>query len=208
MNRIVFICFYAVFLCIYTGCVPRGDRVATGDSQKKGSIAEKKVELQSKSGDNSFSAFLAGKWKAKDSDDCKWEFTFEKDGTISAMRNFMGTYVRVSQGIGYEHYASDANVEAACVLGPVDVLFDPQSRVLTVKVVTDYFMFHIYSGMVEGSSVDKFSGTVSQDGSTWNAEWQDFSRMLDGPPMDFNNPLINQVVFYKVREKVREEDSK
>jgi hypothetical protein len=192
-------CFFVAFLCILAGCLPRGDRVATGEQGKTG-IAEKKVDLQSKSGENSFPDFLVGRWKAADQSQYKWGFKFEKDGTISVMRNFLDMYIIVSEGGIYEP-TTDPNKDSACTLGPVDVNYDPNGRILTVKVVTDYFMLRANGEVLEGSSIDKIFGPVSKDGLTWNAEWQSVSRMLDGPPLDFNNPSIYPVVFYKVREE-------
>jgi hypothetical protein len=198
MGKMALSCFFIVFLCLYTGC----------GEQKKSGI--RKLESRSKSGKNSFPAFLVGTWKAKDSERYKWEFTFEKDGTISSMRNFMGIYIKVSEGVGYNDQTFDIgiDVDEVCTLGPVEVNYDPNGSILAVKVVTDYFMLHFGDQIIEGSNIDTIAGPVSQDGLTWNAEWQSVSRMLNGPPMDFNNPSINPVIFYKVKEEESNQPSK
>jgi len=189
MAKTSLFCFFILFLCFYFGCEP----------QKQNTVPAQ-VESQAEPAKTSFPAFLVGTWKPRDPDQCRWEFTFEKDGTISSMRNFMGTYFKVSEGGAVEHN-SDANAEAACTLGPIEVNYVPNSRILAVKVVTDYFMLHIYDVMMEGNNVDRIFGPVSGDGKIWTAEWRSFSRLIDDPPMDFNNPSITPaIIFYKVRE--------
>jgi len=198
MNRII-ACFFVAFLCIFAGCLPRGDRVATGEQGKTG-IAGKKVDLHPQSNKNSFPDFLVGGWKAADQNQYKWGFAFEKDGTISAMRNFQGMYIKVSEGGTYEK-APDANVDAACTLGSVNANYDPNGRILTVKVVTDYFMLHVYDQILEGNSVDTLTGPVSQDGSTWTAEWWSLALLNGGPPVDANDLSTSPVIFYKVEQE-------
>lgn len=149
-----------------------------------------------------FPEFLVGKWKAADANLYKWGFAFEKDGTVSAMRNFLDMYIEVAEGGAYEQ-APDANVDKASTLGPVEAGFDPNGQILTVKVVTTYFMLHAYDQTIEGNSVDTFAGPVSQDGLIWNAEWRSLSQLVNGSPIDLNDPSVNSVIFYKLKEGSR-----
>ena len=189
MTRIIFVFLFSGLLCINSGCNRQSEISLPQQPESKTSLKQAP-----------FPDFLVGIWKCgTDPNQYTWGFKFEKDGTISAMRNFLNLRIEVSEGSVYEQ-AADANVGWASTLGPVEVNYDPNGRILMVKVVTDYFMFRIYAQMLEGNSVDTFTGPVSQDGLTWTAEWRSVSRMLDGPPLDFNNPSIYPVVFYKVQE--------
>lgn len=188
MAKVYIVFLLSSLLCVSFGC----------NRQEQTSLPQE-TESETNLRQGSFPAFLVGRWKAADQNQYKWGFAFEKDGTVSGMRNFMNMYIDVPEGGTYER-SVDANVGSACTLGPVEASFDPNSRILTVRVVTDYFMLHIYDEMLEGSSVDTITGPVSQDGLTWNAEWRNVSWMLDGPPADFNNPTIESVIFYKVKE--------
>lgn len=196
MNKIV-IYFLLSFLSFYAGC----------EQQKKSGITEKKAELKSKPYNlspipydgNSFPSFLVGRWKAADQNHFKWGFQFDKNGRITALRNFLNMYMTVKEGGAFET-GVDPNVESACTLGSTDVNYDPNGRILSVKVVTDYFMMHIYEDILEGSSIDTITGSVSADGNFWNAQWTNVSRMLSGPPYDFNNPSVYDVNFYKAED--------
>jgi hypothetical protein len=143
-----------------------------------------------------FPSYLVGMWKGEDKDTSLWEFTFEQDGKISKLTNFLGLQVNVSEGQA-DRKIPELNIDQACTLGPVEVNYEPDSRTLSVKVVTDYYMFYVAEQMIEGSSVDTFTGPISEDGSTWDAEWRSFSGTSNGPPIDFNNPVIVKVAFYK-----------
>jgi hypothetical protein len=189
MVRIIAVFLFSGFLCISSGCNRQNKTSPPPQTESKASLEQ-----------GSFPAFLVGTWKAEDSNQYNWEFTFEKDGTISSLRNFMDIYIKVSEGGTYEQ-AADANVDSASTLGPVEVGFDPNSRILTVKVMTDYFMLHIYDEIAEGNSIDTIFGPVSEDGKTWTTEWRGVSRLFDGSPMDFNNPSISSVVFHKVKNE-------
>jgi|GEM_PF-5299637 len=148
-----------------------------------------------------FPQFLVGTWKSADPEKSLWEFTFEADGRISLMQNFLGVYMSSSDGQTYEQIAkADTEVEIACALGPVQVNYDQNTRRLSVKVVTDYYMLYVVGQMIEASSVDTISGTISQDGSTWEAEWQSISGM-HGAPLDFNSPTILHITLNKVITK-------
>ena len=189
MARIIFVFLCIGFLGFVSGC-NRQNQISSPPQAKPNKIIKQ----------SSFPPFLVGTWESDESMKSLWEFTFEADGKISSMQNFLGILINVSEGQAYKQVTKDnVKVDEACVLGPVEVNYNQNTRQLSVKVVTDYYLLHIFDQTIEGKSIDTITGSISQDGLTWNAEWQSVSGMVNGPPPDFNNPSIVPVQFNKVK---------
>jgi hypothetical protein len=147
---------------------------------------------------SSIPSSLAGTWKSDDADRCLWEFTIEPNGVISKLQNFQG--LRVDTAVGDANSRiPELNIDQACTLGQIKVNYEPDNRTLSVQVDTDYYMMYISNQIIEGKGSDIFAGSVSEDGLMWSVEWKSFSGMIDGPPLDVNNPIIQQVTFHKVK---------
>ncbi|MBN1787715.1 MAG: hypothetical protein JW806_04905 [Sedimentisphaerales bacterium] len=184
MIRAICACLFLAFLCLCIGC-----------NQQNQAPAAAQVETKNDLKQDTFPEFLVGTWVGKIAYQNKWQFTFDRNGRLSSLRNFMDTYIDVSEGGSYEE--PNEEVSAACMLGPVSVDYNPDGRILTVKVKTDYFMIRIQGEMAEGSSDDMITGTISEDGKTWTGQWQSRSWLVGMPEPDVNDFSVQDVEFNK-----------
>ena len=180
MNRI---CFGLVFLTLLVSC---------------GCVEQRKSKPQgiTEKSDTEFPKYLVGVWEA---DTFRWAFKFEKDGKISRLIHTVGVPIKVEEGLYYSENP-DANGSGLFVLGPCDTSYDPNSKVLKVSIVLDYFRIAIMDDSIEGSSRDLFEGSVSEKDLVWNAEWRSYSMLEGGEPPDVNaiNASPEKLVFRKV----------
>ena len=124
-------------------------------------------------GGGEFPGYLAGRWKS--GDPSGWEFEFEADGTI--------TYAIIMPGFaeilpGQTKEIVGRGGKGLYKAGDWEVLYNPQDRELTVKVVTDYFYQEGNEDAIEGDSVDYLVGTISEDGKEWKADWSSSGRYI------------------------------
>lgn len=119
-------------------------------------------------GNGKFPEFLVGRWIANRHG---WEFVFEPDGTISsAVINFG----RITITPGHPNpITREMGGEGMLEPGEWMVYYSQPDRELTVKISIKklYMVFDINDNVVEGKSEDVFVGTISQDGSFWQANW-------------------------------------
>jgi len=122
-------------------------------------------------GNGKFPDFLVGRWIAESRG---WEFVFEPDGTISsAVINFG----RMTITPGHPNpITKDMGGKGIIEPGQWTVYYSPLERELTVRISIKklYMEIDISNNVVEGKSEDVFVGTVSQDGSFWQANWTAF----------------------------------
>jgi hypothetical protein len=76
-------------------------------------------------------------------------------------------------------------------MGPCEARFSPETRVLRMKIIVDYFIFKLPAGEIEGRIEDYFEGFVSEDGNTWGTRWFEFEWIKGLPPPDVNLVMAN-----------------
>jgi hypothetical protein len=142
-----------------------------------------------------FPSFLAGEWK---SDDDKWAFTFEPDGSISTFRHFfISIPIKVEEGGAYEELKE--NSYGIYVLGPCFAEYNSQKRILNVEINIAHFEVVLPIGTGEGSMKDTFRGIVSEDGMLWNAEWINYAEFVDAEKPDPNSITPEPLVFRHIK---------
>jgi len=120
-------------------------------------------------GGGQFPAYLVGTWKATS---YLWEFTFEPNGTISSIvYNLGGVDITAGQTRTAETVSEEGGGSAIFQPGPWKVQYSPETRELTVWIVMDHIHFEMGKGLLEGTRTDMFTGKVSEDGKTWQADW-------------------------------------
>jgi hypothetical protein len=182
MNKI---CFGFVFLSLLVsyGCV---------EQQKSGA----KLQVIPEKADTDFPEFLAGVWEA---DDSMWAFKFEPDGKISRLVHIIGVPIKVEEGMYYSENP-DYKGSGLFMLGPCDTNYDPNSKVLKVSIMLDYFRIQVADDALEGYSKDLFEGPVSEKDLVWNVEWRSYSALEGGSEPDVNEIDANpqKLVFRKL----------
>ncbi len=187
MNRI---CFGFIFLALlfFYGCVGEQKLARPAGGSKPQPITEKT--------DVNFPKFLVGVWQAND---FNWGFKFEQNGKISKLIHVLGVPIKVEEGIYYEE--GRENSRFMYVLGPCDTSYDPNTGILKVSVVMDYFLMDMPpAGTLEGSEKDFFEGPVSAKDLTWNVKWRSYSTIEGESPPDVNSIDANpqELVFTKL----------
>jgi hypothetical protein len=171
-------------LMFISGCTDR-QKVSSG-----GNLAEVQDT------NDRFPAFLAGVWEA---DAFSWAFKFEPDGRISKLIHTIGVPIKVEEGLYYAENPDSNNFEIF-ILGPCDTSYDPNTEVLKVAIILDYYRIEIPAGVVEGSSKDFFEGPVSAKDLVWNVKWRSYGYLEGADPPDVNaiNENPQPLIFKKL----------
>jgi len=138
--------------------------------------------------------FLVGKW---DSGKAGWEFTFEKDGTISEAMIALGMTIVIPGKIS--KVPTRDGGQAVYVPGDWTVTYNAEARELTVDVVMDYIRVEIGEGVLLGKSQDTITGFVSHEGLQWDVvimSTPEFE-LLPNRPEDL--PYISEGTFKKIQ---------
>ncbi|HUT30829.1 MAG TPA: hypothetical protein VMX13_13635 [Sedimentisphaerales bacterium] len=154
-------------LVLVSGCVIA--LAAVAGCQKHDNNVRVAVE-----GDGRFPPKLAGTWK-----DGKrgWEFVIEPDGTISSGVIENGS-LRVFPNKQKVVTVSTKRGTGVYELGPWTVQYSPDQRELSVGAVVEHYKLDMGSFAMEGNSTDWFTGPVSDDGRTWEAQWFSFPKAV------------------------------
>ncbi|UCE99198.1 MAG: hypothetical protein JSV82_08510 [Planctomycetota bacterium] len=145
--------------------------------------------------DGRFPEFLTGGiWKQDKQ--YNWMFKFKPDGTLSKLRHTLNVYIAVDEGGTF--IEGDDDYYAFFVLGPCDVEYNPSTRELNVTVILEHFTMKLPIGTIEGSSRDYFSGIVSEDGMTWEADWLSYNETVGADTQDPNLVPSIPLVFTKI----------
>jgi hypothetical protein len=186
MNRICF-CIMVLGLSVFYGCAE-----------------QQKSEPQFITGktDAKFPKFLVGVWQAND---FNWGFKFEPDGKISKLTHVLGAPITVEEGSYYEEGIDGSSF--LYVLGPYNTSYDPNTGILKVSVIMDYFLMDLpWAGSIEGSEKDFFEGPVSKKDLTWNVKWRNYCYVEGASLPDVNaiddNP--QELIFRKVNPELLE----
>jgi hypothetical protein len=136
---------------------------------------------------------VAGTWQAQDS---PWKIVLSADGTLSSAVIPMGrveirpnrtTRVEMKDGSFSTYTAGDCVVD-----------YTPATRELFVSVKMKKIHIVFLDNLIEGNSMDRFVGPVSEDGKTWTADW---ITVFDyGPrfPQDPNDIYAQPLIFEKI----------
>lgn len=104
-----------------------------------------------------------------------WTIVFEGDGSISKFYSRIFLCPLVVQEGGIHREGQDPGTYMIIGLGPVETEYNPFSKMLKVKIVTEEYEMKLPAGTLEGRMIDTFIGKVSEDGKTWKAEWRNYS---------------------------------
>ena len=138
---------------------------------------------------------IAGTWKAQDS---PWKIVLSPDRTVSSAVIPMGeveikpnqtTKVEMKDGSFSTFKAGDCVVE-----------YTPDTRELFVSVEMEKIHIRFLDNVIDGNSIDRFVGPVSEDGKFWMADW---IAVFDyGPrfPQEPNDIFAKPLVFEKIED--------
>ncbi len=156
-----------------------------------------------------FPESMVGVWEAESSNISKWGIKFEPDGSIKKIIHTVAGPVNVPEG-GVHAEREDDGSYYIFVLGPCEARYIPETRMVKVKIIVDYFIMKLPAGTVEGRFEDYFEGPVSEDGKTWKAEWLNFSWIVGAvaPEPDLIKADPIPLVFTKLDlTQIEQEDS-
>lgn len=110
---------------------------------------------------------VAGIWKTFE--DHPWQLTLSEDGKVTDIVRFDGLHFVISEG--FIEYKPAENIYAKYVFGPCMWNYDPASRRLDVILTIDDMVVQTDQQGFKCSFTDEFSGTLSEDGTTWTPTW-------------------------------------
>jgi hypothetical protein len=174
MMKFVLFFISAQVLAVTLGCqVPQASKVQSSDQN---SLLPTEV---------------AGTWQAQDS---PWKIVISPDGTISSAVVFMGEVeVKPNQTTKVEMKDGSFSTYKA---GTCSVEYNPSTRELFVSIELEKIHIVFLDNVIDGNSVDRFIGPISEDGKTWMADWIsvfDYGPRFPQEPNDiYPQPLIFQ----------------
>ena len=121
-------------------------------------------------GSERFPAALAGRWQA---DRDGWEFVITPDGRIGSAILSLGR-VRVMPG-QTTTIPTVSGGEGVFEPGAWTVYYEPDAGELTIKVAMDHVRVEMREAILEGATIDIFSGLVSATDGVWQAQWSAFN---------------------------------
>jgi|GEM_PF-1123560 len=187
----VLVCLSAAALSL-TGCGGSGNDGVKAETQNK----DVKAAVQK---ENQFPEFLAGTWNCYAQG---LEIVIEPNGAVASAVMPFGLLKMRSEEI-VEVNKPDVNFYGVFQAGPFTAGYKPETRELTVDISLKHYRADIPDAnmIMEGEAWDIFSGKVSQDGTTWEAEWFSYfhdAKELDLPPTtDPNNNPMPSLIFVK-----------
>jgi len=109
---------------------------------------------------------IAGTWKA---DNSPWKIVLSPDGTVvSAVIPLGAVEVRPNQTTEVEMKDGEFSTYKA---GDCIVEYTPATRELFVSVEVEEIHIRFLDNRIDGNSIDRFIGPVSEDGRVWTADW-------------------------------------
>ena len=136
---------------------------------------------------------ITGTWKAREN---VWKIVLSPNGTVSSAVIPMGevevkpnktTRAEMKDGQFSTFRAGDCIVE-----------YSPDTRELFVSVEMKKIHVVYADNVVDGSSLDRFAGPVSEDGKVWTADWINVFDYGPRFPQDPNDIYAEPVVFDKI----------
>lgn len=158
--------------------------------------AAKKAAQVKESPKVAFPVELAGTWVGEVINVPKWQITIKPDGTIESFRNYWNVFFKVADGGASEEGQEGA--VAAYTLGPTSVHYDPNGRKLEVSIAMDNYYISLPIGEAEGDALDVIKGVVSEDNTTWKAQWWQYGHLKGAQKADPNKVPAEEIIFKKV----------
>lgn len=188
MKRLFVIVFCViVFALIMAGCQLQSDQSLSTD-EKSG--ADVFIE-----GGGQFPQFLVGTWKAETR---PWKIVLSSDGTVSSAIIPMGKVeVRPNQTTKVEMKDGQYSTYKA---GDFEVTYNPADKELFVSIeILEYHIIYLHN-VIDGNSIDRFVGEVTEDGEYWMADWIGIFDYGPRFPQDQNDISVVPLVFKKIEE--------
>lgn len=133
---------------------------------------------------------VAGTWKAEKT---PWEITLTPNGEVASAVIFMGG-VKIKPNQTTKKQMLDGQY-STWKAGPCEVSYNPENRKLFVNILIEHMVGKMGDFTLEGFTDDFFTGPVSEDGKTWNANWINRFDYGERFPMDPN--FINEPQIFK-----------
>jgi len=127
-----------------------------------------------------FPKAMAGIWEGE-IPGVLWDIKLEPSGSILRIVHAVAGKVDISQG-AVEETNPDNGSYYIFHMGPCESRYDPNTQMVRVKIVIDYFIMKIPAGEIEGRMEDYFEGFVSEDGIRWDTQWYSFKWIKEAAP--------------------------
>ena len=138
---------------------------------------------------------IAGTWKAQFS---PWKIVLSPDGTVSSAVIPMGEVeIKPNQTARVEMKDGSYSTFEA---GDCIVEYKAATRELFVSVEMKSINVVYLDNVIDGKSIDRFVGLVSEDGKVWTADWITVSDYGPRFPQDANDIYGGQLIFEKIQE--------
>jgi len=138
---------------------------------------------------------IAGTWKAKNS---PWKIVLSPDGTVSSAVIPMGE-VELKPNQTTRMGMKDGQF-STYKAGDFDVEYIPAARELFVSIELEDMHIVYLDNVIDGNSIDRFIGTVSEDGKVWVADWINIFDYGPRFPQDANDIYAEQLIFEKLED--------
>jgi len=147
-------------------------------------------------GGGQFPECLVGVWK---SNKFSWAFKFEPDGTVIKIRHNMARHVNLEEGV-IEMKGPVEDTYALFAMGDCQTAYDPKTRTLEARTFLDDYIIQLVNGVLEGHVEDFFTGKVSEDCTTWYANWRSYPYLKGAslPDREFIDANPVKLVFTKL----------
>jgi hypothetical protein len=212
MNKILVMLGCFVFVSAFGGCGRQGGKISSQpqlQSKTQEDVSPKVWDGEPPANDalpdffgdqsekSAFPESMVGVWEVvvDEYSGSKWGIKFEPDGSINKITHSVVGPVNVTEG------GVDAGTEEAYyifIMGPCEAMYIPETRMIKVEIIVDYFIVKLPAGELEGRMEDYFEGPVSEDGMIWTASWRHFSWLKGAAPPAPNPPGI-QLVLKKMK---------
>jgi hypothetical protein len=164
----------AMFICTAAGCQNSAKRSSTGKTVLPPDIA--------------------GTWKAQDS---PWKIVLSPEGKVSSAVIPMGE-VEIKPNQTTKAEMKDGSI-STFTAGDCAVEYTPIKRELYVCIEMEKIDIKFLNNVIAGNSIDRFVGTVSQDGKSWKADWINVFDYGPQFPQDPNDIYAKPLVFEKMK---------
>jgi hypothetical protein len=149
---------------------------------------------QSSTGKTILPTDIAGTWKAQDS---PWKIVLNPEGKVSSAVIPMGE-VEIKPNQTTKAEMKDGSI-STFTAGDCVVEYTPNKRELYVCIEMEKIDIKFLNNVIAGNSIDRFVGTVSQDGKFWMADWINVFDYGSQFPQDPNDIYAKPLVFEKMK---------
>lgn len=138
---------------------------------------------------------IAGTWKAYGS---SWKIVLSPDGTVSSALIPMGT-IEVRPNQTTEMEMKDGSI-STFKAGDCIVEYTPETRELFVSVEIEEFHIIFLDNRIDGNSIDRFIGPVSEDGKAWMTDWINVFDYGPRFPQGPNDIIAVPLIFERIED--------